>query len=294
MLVEPPVSSGPYLSSRNGANFAGRTLLFGATSITGYAITRQQRDNLVAVTSRAATARRFQWKAVDAEDAAALAALIADEHPETVIWTHAVCDVARCEGNPTWATTINVRGVENLLRSLPLSTRLVYVSSDHVFGNDGSYTETSKPCPISVYGRTRVAAERVVLERPGSLVVRPGLAIGASADGRSGFHDWLAYRHGRGLAVTVIGDESRSAVWADDLAERILALAASRVVGLRHIPGARAVPRPELARYLLGLRSIEPRFEVRTRAEQPAPHLGRIELRSDYDDEYGLALPAVA
>lgn len=270
-----------------------RILLFGATSITGYAITRQGRNNLVAVTSRAAAARRLRWKAVDAEDATALAALVAGERPEVVIWAHAVCDVAKCEANPKWATAINVDGIQNLVRSLPPATRLVYVSSDHVFGHDGTYTETSATCPISAYGRTRVAAERIVLGRANSLVVRPGLAIGLSANGRSGFSDWLAYRHARGLAVTVVADESRSAVWADDLAERILALAASPIVGLRHIPGARAVPRPELARYLLGLRGVEPRFEVRTRAEQAAPHLGRVEMRSEYDDEYGTALPAV-
>lgn len=248
--------------------------------------------SLVAVASNAAS-RSSQWIAADAEDDAALAALLEREQPEVVLWAHAVCDVGKCEANPQWASTINVRSIENLLRHLPTSTRLVYVSSDHVFGGDGAYTEHSEPCPISVYGRTRVTAEQLILNRPGSLVVRPGLAIGSSADGRTGFLDWLAYRHGRNLPVTVISDEYRSVVWADDLAARLLSLAMSDVVGLRHIPGARAVSRPELARYLLSLRGIEPRFEERTRFEQPAPHLGRVEILSVYQDRYSLPLPAV-
>jgi len=219
--------------------------------------------------------------------------LVQREQPDTVIWAHAVCDVAKCEADPVWAAAINVRGVENLLRHLPSPTRLVYVSSDHVFGGDGAYTESSPPAPISVYGRTRVAAEELVLQRAGALVVRPGLAVGRSADGRSGFLDWLTYRHRRGLPVTVVGDESRSAVWADDLAARILALAASDVAGLRHVVAARVVPRPELARHLLGLRGIEPRFDVRTRAEQRAPHLGRVEMRTIHEDEHAGPLPAV-
>jgi len=293
MLGEPALSTPHGLSKRDAAATRESILLYGATSITGGAIVRQGAGSVVAVASRAAVARRSCWIAADAEDAAALAALIAGERPRIVIWGHAVCDVAKCEADPRWAWTINVCGVENLLRCLPLSTRLIYVSSDHVFGGDGIYTERCEPAPISVYGRTRVAAERRVLERPGSLVVRPGLAIGASADGRTGFLDWLIYRHARRLPVTVVSDEYRSVVWADDLAARLMALAASDVVGLRHIPGQRAVSRPELARHLLGLNGITPRFEERTRFEQPAPHLGRVEIRSVYTDAHAAPLPAV-
>jgi len=289
MLLEPPVPSGPYRPPEGSANL-GRTLLFGPTSITGYALARLCGGNLLAIANRSSS--RPGWQAVDAENRVAMAALLRRERPETVIWAHAVCDVVKCEAAPAWAMAINVGGVENLLRHLPSTTRLVYVSSDHVFGGDGTYTEVTPPVPISVYGRTRVAAEKLILQQAGALVIRPGLAIGSSADGRSGFLDWLSYRHRRGLPVTVVGDESRSVVWADDLAARILALAASDLAGLRHIP-AGAVSRPDLARHLLRLRGIEPRFEIRTRAEQKAPHLGRVELRTIHDDEFASPLPAV-
>jgi dTDP-4-dehydrorhamnose reductase len=266
--------------------------LFGATSVTGFAIMRQSNDALVAVASRAARTG-FHGATVDAEDRPALAALIDRVRPHTVIWAHAVCDVGKCEANPEWAWMINVRGVEHLLRLLPSRTRLLYVSSDHVFGGDGIYTELADPSPISAYGRTRVAAECRVLDRPGSLVVRPGLAIGPSGDGRSGFFDWLTHRHRSGLPVTVIHDEFRSAIWADDLAKRLLALAASDAIGLRHVAGTRAVSRPELARHLLQLRRIAPRFDERSRFEQRAPHLGRVDLRSIHCDAYSAPLPAV-
>lgn len=291
MLLEPPVSRAPYPPPAAGA-IGVRVLLFGATSITGYAITRIGGAEVVAVASRAAL-RRSTWRSIDAEDGAAVADLIRCERPEVVIWAHAVCDVAKCEADPAWAAAINVRGIDNLLRCLPRATRLLYVSSDHVFGNDGVYVESSAPCPISVYGRTRVAAEEMVLQRRNALVVRPGLAIGPSANGRSGFFDWLRYRHERGLPVSVVADESRCAMWADDVAARILLLARSGVDGLRHVAGERAVPRPDLARALLERQGVAPRFEERTRAEQPAPHLGRIELRTIYDDRYAAPLPSV-
>lgn len=289
------ISRAPYLEASDGATKVAtkaRILVFGATSITGYALLRVGGERVVGVTSRAGV-RRPRWRISDADDAEALERLLRIESPDTVIWAHAVCNVGKCEAHPQWAWRINVDGVGNLLRCLPKSTRLVYVSSDHVFGGDGSYTEKSLPAPISVYGRARAAAEALVLDRAGALVVRPGLAIGPSANGRSGFLDWLSYRYARGLPITVVGDEARSAMWADDLARRILALAASEVTGVRHIPGARVVTRPELATHLLRLRGLEPKFTVRSRHDQPAPHLGRIEIRSDYRDEHAEALPAV-
>src|SRR5581483_9657102 len=49
------------------------------------------------------------------------------------------------------------------------------------------------------------------LARPGSLVIRIGLPIGPSPDGRTGHRDWLRYRLDRNLPVTIVRDEYRSA-----------------------------------------------------------------------------------
>jgi dTDP-4-dehydrorhamnose reductase len=161
-------------------------LLFGATSIIGFTVARLFPERVTPVAnpfngSGAAAA----WRQVCVEDAAWVRTECAQPAPPLVIYCHAVCDVAKCEADPGWAQAINVGGVRTLLELLPAATRFVYVSSDHVFGGDGTYTEDATPSPISVYGRTRVAAERCVLARPGSLVIRAGLPIGASLNRRS-------------------------------------------------------------------------------------------------------------
>jgi dTDP-4-dehydrorhamnose reductase len=116
---------------------------------------------------------------------------------------------------------------------------------------DGVYDEHSPPCPISAYGRTRVEAETLALSRPSSLVIRVGLPIGASPNGRTGHLDWLGYRMRRGLPVTIVHDEYRSAVWAGDLAQRVIQLAHSGQTGICHVVASHAVSRVELANYLL-------------------------------------------
>ena len=56
--------------------------------------------------------------------------------PDVLIYAHAVCDVPKCEAAPEWARALNVGHVERVLSALPVKTRLVYLSSDHVFGGD--------------------------------------------------------------------------------------------------------------------------------------------------------------
>ena len=169
---------------------------------------------------------------------------------------------------------------------MPDHTKLVYVSSDHVFGGDGVYTEESSWCPISVYGRTRVEAERLVLKRANSLVIRPGLGIGVSPNGRTGHLDWLRHRTLHNLPITIIEDEYRSVVWLRELAERVLTLAQSTETGIRHI-----LRDPSRFQGRAGELSVEPvgnsglRLKSKADINKPTPHLGRVELTSLYRGE---------
>ena len=132
-------------------------LLFGATSILGFHLARSFPNTILPFISPGNTAPAVsQWPALQLEDAAWIASRFAQHEPVLVIYCHAICDVAKCEANPDWAYEMNVQHIKRVLAALPEHTRLVYVSSDHVFGGDGVYAETSCVNPISVYGRTRV------------------------------------------------------------------------------------------------------------------------------------------
>jgi dTDP-4-dehydrorhamnose reductase len=264
-------------------------LALGATSLVGVALERRGDVHVVHCLSPADKDR----KGVRVEDAADVAALLTALQPQAVLYCHAVCDVGRCEEDPAWAEEVNVGGVRNVLAAVTPRTRIVYVSSDHIFGGDGEYRESSVPRPISAYGRTRVAAEQLILQHQDSLVVRPGLAVGPSLNGRTGHMDWLRHRSRRGLPITIVADEARSAVWADQLAERLVAWTNSDARGIRHVPASRLVSRPQLARHLLELQQLPPEFDLTTRAQRPFPHLGRVELRSEFSGPLSAPLPSV-
>jgi dTDP-4-dehydrorhamnose reductase len=270
------------------------TLLFGATSILGYNLARQFPETILPFVTPGNRVRPVgKWPALNLEDPDWPAALFRQYQPDLLLYCHAVCDVPKCEAAPDWARDINIEHVRRVMAALPAKTRMIYVSSDHVFGGDGVYDEQSSPCPISVYGQTRVAAEALVLSRKGSLVIRVGLPIGASANGRSGHWDWLRYRIRRKLPITIVHDEYRSAVWVNDLAARVMRLVESTETGIRHVSATRVVSRVELANYLLSLLGESADYQCESRHQRAAPHLGRVELASVYQDELSQPLPSV-
>src|SRR5262245_43041679 len=188
--------------------------LFGATSILGFNLARLFPESVLPFVTPGNRARSTrQWPVLKLDDVNWAETLFKQHQPNLLLYCHAVCDVPKCEAAPDWAREINVEHIGRLLPVLPAQTRLLYVSSDHVFGGDGVYVQHSSTCPISVYGRTRVAAEELVLTRSNSLVVRVGLPIGPSTNGRTGHWDWLRYRIRRNLPVTIVHDEYRSVVW---------------------------------------------------------------------------------
>ncbi len=269
------------------------TFLFGAHSMLGWSMYRAN-PNVVAFDNgvgRTAVITR----GLRLDDEAAVRELFARERPSLIVHCAGVCDVGTCEQSPEFAHAVNVEGTRILLAHAPADARLVYVSSDHVFsGNTGGpYREDTPPDPISVYGRTRVAAEQLVLARDRSLVLRAGLWIGPSSNGRIGHLDWLRDRHRRGLPMTIVADEHRSAVWAEDGARRAWELARSSITGVRHIVANRIVSRPELAAFLVDKLAIGARFAVESRRDRKVPHLGRVALATMHDDAFAAPLPSV-
>ena len=124
-------------------------------------------------------------------------------------------------------------------------------------------------------------------------VVRVGLPIGPSPDGRTGHWDWLRYRTVRNLPVTIVHDEYRSVVWATDLAVRVMQFAQSTATGMRHVPATRAISRVELADHLLKLFGETAAYARESRFERAAPHLGRVELASRFADDLARPLECV-
>lgn len=255
-------------------------LLIGSTSILGYHMLKLGSGQIIPVCH----ARSSPWAVgsiqIDLDDPTQLTKVSQENADQPVVYAHAVCNVNKCQKNPDWTMQVNVENLRRFLENLPDGKRLVYLSSDHVFGDGGICDEQTSPKPISVYGQSRVAAEQWVLQRKNSLVIRTSLAIGDSHDGKSGHWNWLNHRLKKNLPVTIMTDEARTTVWAPEAAWRIIQLTHSKATGMVHLANDYYVSRDELAMRVCEIAGLDQQLKFEQRASQTYPHLGQVQLVS--------------
>jgi dTDP-4-dehydrorhamnose reductase len=166
---------------------------------------------------------------VDVADYEAVLMLVAEFAPEVVLHAAAYTDVDGCERDPDRAYRVNALGTQNVaLASARVGADLVAVSTDYVFdGTKGEpYLEFDEPNPLSVYGRSKLAGERLALAlQPRTYVVRASWVF--SRDTRNLVDTMLRLSETQD-ELTVVEDERGSATYAPDLAEAIARLIQTR------------------------------------------------------------------
>ncbi len=231
-------------------------------------------------------------EACNAEDRDALARLFERYQFAAVLDCAGNCALKPCELDPAMAWRINVDGVRNLLEVAPPSTRIVHLSVDLVFSGhrDGSYVESDPTDPVTVYGRTMVAAEEVLLAaRPDACILRISLPMGVSFNGHAGAIDWIQSRFKHGRPATLYFDEVRTPTYTDclnRLYERVLSgvdVSGQPFAGLYHAGGPRRMSLFEIAQVINRVGGYDPKCLMgcpRADAGPMPPRAGNVSLDS--------------
>ena len=107
---------------------------------------------------------------LDITDKTAVNTYVKEHNVDTIINCAAYTAVDKAEADTELANKINVIGPKNLAQS---GTKVIHISTDYVF--DGTsyrpYSETDTPHPVSVYGKTKLAGERAVLDNAKSAII---------------------------------------------------------------------------------------------------------------------------
>ncbi len=146
---------------------------------------------------------------LDIGDAQAVQREIRAFAPQLVLNASAYTAVDRAEQEPELAARANAAGPGHLAAALAdASGRLVHVSTDYVFGGNGStpYEPGSATAPIGVYGSTKLAGEHAVREALAGRVAILRTAWVYSATGRNFLQTMLRLMRERG-AVSVVADQ---------------------------------------------------------------------------------------
>jgi len=177
---------------------------------------------------------------LDITDAAAVKSLIEDARPDCLINAAAYTAVDKAEEDEELAFAVNDTAVGYLADALSaIDAHFIHVSTDFVFGpGQGSpYLPGANTDPISVYGKSKLAGERRLMQTcPGSaLIVRTAWVY--SAFGNNFVKTMLRLMKERD-ELGVIADQVGSPTWARSLAEALWAAAGKRSTGIMHWTGA--------------------------------------------------------
>ncbi len=202
--------------------------------------------------------------ACDAEDRDTLARLFEQYRFRSVLNCAGNCALKACELDSRLAWRTNVEGLLNLLvHVVEHRARLVHTSIDLVFSGatdpGGGRKEEDPTDPVTVYGKTMVAAEQLIADWcPEACVVRISLPMGPSFNGHAGAIDWIQSRFAAGRPATLYYDEVRTPTYTDCLNRVFEQLLAGQQSGLFHAGGPRRLSLYEIAQVVNRVGGYDP------------------------------------
>lgn len=179
----------------------------------------------------------YSHRDLDITNSVAVSRLILNERPALVI-NCAVLGVDASELDPALAWSINASGAENLAQAAAaVDAELVQFSSNYVFGGkrlgDSFYTIDDPPDPISVYGQTKLAAERAVCAaNDRCFIVRTSWVFGAA---KQNFFSTAPGMLRAAKVVRTIIDVWASSTYVLDLVLRVMEIVSLRKYSTYHV-----------------------------------------------------------
>lgn len=249
----------------------------------------------------------------DAENHERLRALFDEYQFRSVLNCAGNCALRACELDTRLAWRTNVEGLINLLsivaerdvRLVHLSIDLVYsgarrlrneragssstaLATPEIGGEDAparlGYLEQDPPDPVTVYGKTMVAAEQLLHDwLPQAAILRISLPMGVSFNGHAGAIDWIQSRFKHGRPATLYFDEIRTPAYTDCLNRLYERVLASDLAGIYHAGGPRALSLYEIAQIVNRVGGYDPDLLIgcpRIEAGPIPPRAGDVTMNS--------------
>jgi dTDP-4-dehydrorhamnose reductase len=197
------------------------------------------------------------------------------------------CALKSCELDPAMARLLNVATAEAMASNVrEHGCRLVHLSSDLVFSGKGtgSYVETDPTDPVTVYGKTMVAAEELLTAKvPEAAILRISLPMGKSFNKHAGAIDWIQSRFRAGRPATLYYDEVRSCTYCDDLNRVFERFLSGDEAGIYHLGSPRPLTLFQIAQIVNRVGGYDPGLLkgcLRFMAGPMPPRAGNVSMNS--------------
>jgi len=170
--------------------------------------------------------------------------------PDLVVHMAAETNVDRCELEPEHGYACNAFGTENIVRAcVEVGATMVYISTANVFSGDKDepYHEYDVPGSINVYGRSKLAGERIVEQALSNYYIfRAGWMVGGW-DIDKKFVRKIAQLCSEQDELKVVDDTFGSLTFTTDFASQMMKVVGSGLYGLYHLANKGTASRWEIA-----------------------------------------------
>jgi dTDP-4-dehydrorhamnose reductase len=216
-----------------------RILLIGSTGQVGWELMR----TLAPLGELVAASRRGEYGAViDMADADALERLIVETKPRLIVNAAAYTAVDKAEAEPDLARRINADACGLIgEQALRVGAGVLHYSTDFVFSGDAQrpYREADEPAPLGVYGETKLAGERQLLETgAAAMIFRTSWVYGARGQN---FLLTMQRLFRERAQVNVVDDQIGAPTWSRMLAEVSAQILAQTLAGRLDLQAVRGL-----------------------------------------------------
>lgn len=162
--------------------------------------------------------------------------------PSAIIHTAAITNVDYCEDHPEECHLVNVKATGFLFNAATQNNiHFQLLSTDFVFdGEHGPYEETDSVNPLSVYAKSKVEGEEILLKSDyknwsiARTIIVYGTGEGLS---RSNMILWALDALPKNQTMNIVNDQFRAPTWADDLAYGCVEIILRSQTGIFHLSG---------------------------------------------------------
>jgi dTDP-4-dehydrorhamnose reductase len=224
-------------------------LITGSNGLLGQKLVRQlQKDpnyKLIATSkgkNRIRSITDFIYESLDITSISQVKGVFEKYQPDVLINTAAMTNVDACEEDKEGCWKMNVTAVDYLLEECKkYNTHFIHLSTDFVFdGENGPYSESDLPKPLSYYGESKFASEKVIQnsEHKNWAIARTIIVYGVVEQmSRSNIVLWAKGALEKGDPINVVDDQFRSPTLAVDLAKGCILIADKQAKGVYHLSG---------------------------------------------------------
>ncbi|MBI4436390.1 MAG: lipopolysaccharide biosynthesis protein RfbH [Candidatus Omnitrophica bacterium] len=255
-----------------------KALVIGASGLVGGALVRALERSGIETVGTCHTHRSPEMFPLEVADGEAVRSCLERIKPDVVFLTVNVAGgVDFCETHPNEARTLNITGTHHVVSAaIGCGAKVVYYSTDYIFdGKSGPYSEENIPSPLSIYGQTKLEAERIVQKNlTTSLILRTTAVFGWDrASQNFAMQVWRRLQAGQSMRVAK--DQWCNPTLVDYLAEVSVRLVQLGAHGTFNVVGKDRLPRSELAKSLARTMALDPELILPVSTPELGPRAPR-------------------